>query len=243
MNELSTANAISQLGAPDKDVRVAAALHLGKVADASSVDALLRALAAEPELYVRETLTWALVRLGHTAVAPLIQMLASSDPAWRNHAAHVIGKMGADDAVDSLIQTLADTDATVRMKATLSLGQIGNPKTIPFLIQRFGDADSMVQSTVNTALEQFGAAAIDPLIGALHDSREWVRKQAAEVLGLLANDRATPALAQLLTDEHAEVRFAAMSALHDIGSPSARRAMRTAINDADVRVRALAGRG
>jgi HEAT repeat protein len=242
LDTISIAAAISQLHASDKDARVAAALHLGKTADVSALDALLQSLAVEPELDIRETITWALVRLGHAAVTPLIQMLANPDPFVRHHAAHVLGKIGAPESVDPLIQSLGDSDPTVRMKAALSLGQIGDPKAIAFLIQHLGDADLIVQSTVNTAIEQFGEAAIAPLIDTLHDPHWHVRKQAAEVLGMIASDLATSALAQRLADEHSDVRFAAIFALHTIGSQNARHAIRTAIDDSDNRVRTLANR-
>jgi len=95
---------------------------------------------------------------------------------------------------------------------------------------------------VHAALDQLGEAAIEPLGCALHDFSWAIRQQAAEILGMSGSRKAIPELSHALQDTHAEVRFAAISALHNIGGIEAQRALKMAENDGDERVGALAKR-
>ena len=61
-----------QLHHADASTRSRAALDLGQLGDARGLDALLNALATEPELLVREDITWALARFGLSALPPLL---------------------------------------------------------------------------------------------------------------------------------------------------------------------------
>ena len=92
---------IEELRHPDKNVRSKAALSLGKLGDASVLNTLLHALGSEPDLFVREDITWALVRIGGVALEPLIDLLYNTNPAVRFHAAHVLSKMADARAVGS----------------------------------------------------------------------------------------------------------------------------------------------
>lgn len=231
---------IDELHAPDNNTRVAAALALGKSGDEAALAPLLAALWAEPDDYVRETLTWAIVKFGALAVPPLAQMTQHADAHLRHQAVHVLGKIGGASAVAPLVTALNDSNPTVQIKAAFSLGQIGDVRAIPALIGQFGAANLNVQNSVNAALERFGANAVDALAETLTTPRWHSRKQAAEVLALIAHPRAIPALTQSLSDEHAEVRFAAISALCEIGTPDTKSAVRPSLADPDPRVQAMA---
>ena len=76
-----------QLRHPDNNLRSQAALRLGKLDDADALKLLIDALRTEPSLYVREDITWAIVRKGDAAVLPLIDLLRDPSPAARHHAA------------------------------------------------------------------------------------------------------------------------------------------------------------
>src|ERR1700730_4677749 len=99
---------IERLEHADHNVRGRAALTLRTLGDAGAVDALLRALCTEPNLFVRENITAALVRLGDAALSPLIHLLGDASPAVRHDAAHALSKIGDARAVDALIGTLKD---------------------------------------------------------------------------------------------------------------------------------------
>lgn len=58
--------------------------------------------------------------------------------------------------------------------------------------------------------------AVDPLLGALGDRREYIRKSAAEALGNLGDERALVPLSAALGDNYAGVRDCARRALERI---------------------------
>lgn len=58
--------------------------------------------------------------------------------------------------------------------------------------------------------------AVDPLLGALGDRREYIRKAAAEALGNLGDPRAIEPLSAALDDRYASVRDCARRALERI---------------------------
>jgi HEAT repeat protein len=60
----------------------------------------------------------------------------------------------------------------------------------------------------------------DLWLARLHDRRWWVRSEAAQALGLIAEPKAVPSLTQSLDDDHEEVRAAAIEALGRIGDES-----------------------
>lgn len=227
---------------PDSNLRSRAALELGQLGDARGLDALLAALTSEPELLVREDITWAVARFGAAAVPALLALLADKDPAARHHAAHTLGKLGDALGVDALIGVLDDADPNVVQKAAVALGQIGDVQALAALVELLGSDDRQIQATVHGVLESFGAAALAPLADALGSPRWQVREQAADILGQIADGGAVPALSGALADADWQVRFAAANALGAIDTAAARRALQAALQDDDARVRGLASR-
>src|SRR5262245_32841528 len=90
----------------DRNVRLRTALDLVIHSDAAALDALMLALCRERDVFVRETVTRALVSLGDRPVGPLLELLAHADPHVRHNAAHTLGKIGNVRAVDRLIDML-----------------------------------------------------------------------------------------------------------------------------------------
>jgi len=230
---------IEQLHHLDRNVRSQAALDLGKLGDARLSDVLVHALYNETDFYVREDITWALVRMGDAAVQPLIDLLQHPNPSARHHAAHVLGKIGDSRAVDALIDALQDTDVTVLSKTIFTLGQLGDVKAVPAIVQLLGHEHHEVQTTVTNALERFGAAPQPFLIEALRHERWQVREQSADILGLIGNREIVPLLANLLTDEHWQVRFSAVTALGHLGGTQAKAALQTITDDPNPKVSGL----
>ena len=230
---------VEALHHPDKNVRGKAAVSIGNLGDVEGLNILLQTLGKETDLYVREDITWALVRVGDAAVLPLIEYLSDEDPAARHHAAHTLGKIADARAVDALVNTLQDDDATVVAKAAFALGQIGDTRAIQAVIGLLGHENREVQTTVNRVLEEFDAAAVQPLIQAMGQEKWQVREQAADILGLIGSQEAVPVLIEALKDAHWQVRFAAVTALGSIGGRRARNAVQQIENDADERVRGL----
>ena len=233
---------IGELRNSDRNVRGRAALDLGARSDARAGDALIRSLCVERDPFVRENITWALVRLGDAAVTPLIQLLRDADPQIRHHAAHVLGKMRDPRALDAMIDVLRDDDATVVAKAAFGLGQLGDPRAILPLVALVGHESRELQSTLASVLERFGHSAVAPLVEALRHERWQVREQAASILGLIENADAVPALIAASADRHWQVRFACAYALGELGGQAANAAVESMYGDEDARVRSLVER-
>lgn len=229
-----------ELNHPDRAIRGRAAISLGD--DVGALQALLQALRTESDVFVREDITWSLVRMGDVALLPLIHLLFDANAAIRHHAAHTLGKIGDARAVDALILTLQDGDRAVILKAVLALGQIGDDRAVPALIDLLGSEDDAIRATLTDVLEGFGESAAAPLIGAMGDERWQAREQAAEILGILGSRESESAMIAALHDTHWQVRFAAANVLGQLGGKNARMALQGALEDADQRVRGLAAK-
>jgi len=217
----ATQTLIEQLRHLDRNVRSQAALTLGRQPDADALPALLDALSTDPDFFVREDITWALLRLGEAAVDPLMDLLKSESADARHHAAHTLGKIGDPRAVDALIHVLGDSHPMVVMKAAFTLGQLKDTKAVPALVPLLGHEDREVQTSVTRAMESFAPTSIPYLIEALQSEHWQARVHAADILGWIEAEAAVPALIEVLDDAHWEVRFAAGTALNEIGGPDA----------------------
>ncbi len=230
---------VDELHHPDKNVRSKAAVSIGKLDDTASVNILLNALVTEPDMYVREDITWALVRVKEAALQPLIQLLDDANPSTRHLATHVLGKIGGQEVVDSLIHTLYDTEPMVISKAAFGLAQVGDERAIPTLVSLVGHENRDVQTMLMDVLERFDKSSVQPLIGLMANDRWQVREHAADILGAIGDKAAIPVLVEALKDEIWQVRFAAVTALGHMGGVQAKVALQAMPEDADQRVRAL----
>jgi HEAT repeat protein len=229
----SLGDVAGRLRDPDRNVRVRAALDLGRRRDNALVEALVEALCTDPDFNVRETLVWALVRVSDAAVAPLIARLSDPIPLARMSAAHALGKIGDPRAVDALIEVLHDSDLEVVARAAFALGQIGDARAAPALVGVLGHDNRELEATMASVLERFAASAVQPLIRALGHENWRAREQAADALRVIGAKDAIPSLAPLLADPCWQVRFAAVNALGNLGEQL------TPDLDEDPRVRAL----
>lgn len=238
----ATGQQLDGLQHADANVRLRAALDLVAAADERALEPLMAALCRERDVFVRETVTRALVGLGDAPVAPLIRLLADPDPQVRHNATHTLGKIGGARAVDPLVEKLRDDSLMVVSKSALALGQIRDPRAIPALVSLLAHESKEVQSTLVSVLEGFGASAVPALIQVLSHEEWRAREQAAYLLGFIGRQEAVPALERTLRDVHWQVRFAAVHALGDLGGGAANQALRSMPTDPDDRVRTLAAR-
>lgn len=232
---------VDQLHGGDPHARSQAALQLGQSGDERALNVLMEMLASEPDELLREDVTWAVVRFGESAVPPLIALLDHTSADVRHNATHALGKLADARAADALCRLLDSEDnKTVRLKTLVALGQIGDARAVPSVARLIGSGDVDVVANVNIVMARFAAAAHAPTVAALTNERWQVREHAAELLGILGDDVAVPALVSTLHDAHWQVRFAAANALGEIGSAEALAGLSAAANDADARVRQIA---
>jgi HEAT repeat protein len=230
---------IADLQHIDHNVRASVVLELGKQCEASTVSSLIQALRVEQEFFVREYITWALVRMRDVAVVPLIALLKDNNPVVRHAAAHTLSKIGDGRAFEALIEALQDDDTTVVSKAAFALGRIGNVKAIPTLVTLLGHDRPEFRSSLGSVLETFGDDAVNPLIQALDQDNWRAREQAAEILGIIGSEQASAALIKTLSDESWQVRFAAVYALGHVGGKAANDALQMVHDDTNQLVRNL----
>lgn len=214
---------LNQLQASDKTVRSQAALSLGKLGAADSVQELVEQLCREADLFVQEDITWALARLGEASLHPLLAKLTDASPHVRHVTVHTLGKLGLANALPHLLTCLADSEARIRVKTCFVLGQLKDSRAVPALIRMLDDANGDVQASASDALLQFGAVAQADLVAALDHPSEHLRETVVYLLGELKAAETLIPLTQALGDEAWQVRFATVEALAKFPKPVSQR--------------------
>lgn len=148
----------------------------------------------------------------------------------------------SDEAKGNLLRLYAPT-ADKRAPAIAALGNLAEKAApaVPFSIG-ITDSSSTEGKEIRQTLVKIGAAAVEPLLPALHDPDRQVRTAAAWVLGELKDPRAVAAVAELLHDEERLVREAAAKALGEIGAASAIGPLFTTLHDKEVSLRQYAAK-
>jgi HEAT repeat protein len=178
----------------------------------------------------------------------LVEDLLYGTPEERLRAVDDISGLGADGAPAAgfLIDVLTSDLPSVRAAAARALPQVQTApdQAVPALTEALADEEDEVVGAVAETLATYGAAAVDPLIGALDSERAPVRSHAAQALGAIGTDaaRATPPLVALLRNEDAVVRVVAARTLGQVatGSTKAVQPLVRALDDEDEQVRANA---
>lgn len=200
--------------------------------DSEIVRKLSQALNDEESL-VRWTATETLAILGSkTAIPALLE--AMRDASWTVRAAAVRALLELEtedivEAVPGLLDALNDKSPLVREAAVAVLGKAADHSTIQHLAHRLTiDEDSFVRRTAALALAAFtGDSAASPLILAVEDPEENVRRAAIESLGKIHASSAVPILVNKLQDtskpawEDRKTCDIAAEALETIGTPDA----------------------
>ncbi len=159
----------------------------------------------------------------------------------RAKAAGFVGQLGYRDrrVFDRLGRLLRDPDGSVRQQAGTALLTFAEPRdALPPLKQAAQDGNLDIRLDAVAYLQYLGAPALDPLVEALRDKDEKVRKQAqAGLRGLAVDlDQLQAAVAPLLGDDKAAVRESVVVVLRRCGAP-AMMALISALKDPDDGVR------
>lgn len=234
------------LGDADDEVRLRAAVDLGTWRAAEAAPALVARLGAEPSHAIRETLTWALLRVAEASRPLLLCALGDADWLTRMQACHVLSKLGDAGDADVLAPVIADPVAAVASRAWWAAGQTGSARVAGALAEQLGRGDSELRNSLSIAFEALGELGVPALARHLRRATSAaVREHAADTLGLIGSPAADPAILTLreaLDDPDPLVGFAALNALGQLDSAPARAAVRAAADAEDPRLRGLAAR-
>ena len=172
------------LKSPDQSVRLKAALAAGTYPNLDHIDVLIRQCENESDFFVRDTLSWALMRQDRpTVVQRLIPELKSANPQSRSQALHTLSKIG-DKNNYSLITTelLLDADdfvaSTAWRSASVLVPDADKPALVEILISQLGRGDSDTQFGLTRFLCAIGQPIVAPLMQAAQSADETVRTQA-----------------------------------------------------------------
>jgi HEAT repeat protein len=176
------------LASPDKSVRLKAALAAGTYPEADFVDVLIDQCAHETDFFVRDTLSWALIRNDIPKVIERLKReLHSENAQAKKQALHTLSKIG-DKQFYSLItrEHFLDSDDEVAVTAWRAASvlvpesEISNLTAI--LVTQLGRGDSDVQFDLTRFLCALGDSIIEPLKEATQSPKEEIRMHASFTL-------------------------------------------------------------
>jgi len=235
------------LGDRDEDVREAAAIALGQIGDRRAVEPLIAVFRDPLEetwgvgvgvgVSVRMAAAVALAQIGdrrfvEALIATLVKM--GKDSYERLAAAYYSGQLSNRGVVELLIAALGNKKGMARSFVAKTLGQIGDRRSVQPLIAALGDGDSFVREAAARALGQLGEGALaEAVLAAL--------KCEAQAVVELGDPRAVNPLITALGDRDEDVRWAATTALVQIG-PSTVQALTAALGDENEWVRQAAAK-
>jgi HEAT repeat protein len=165
-------------------VRLRAALAIGTAPDPRLVDELIARCATEPELYVREMLTWALTRQpSSVTVAKLVGELRSERAQARGQALHTLSKIGDARAWPAITrELLCDPDDDVARSAwraaLVLVPEAEKPGLAAVLSTQLGRGGRDVRLSLSRALIALGNVVTPALRAAMTDPDPRVREHA-----------------------------------------------------------------
>lgn len=204
----------------DPQVRFAAVAGLGRIGDASVLDAVLPRFDDDVPM-VREVAVITAAQLRDPRAIPRIRRaLSDTHPEVRFQAVISLAELEGEDARVALFPALADDDAHVRANAAVALATLeADPPTADRLAKLLRDADPAVRLEAALALaKQRDVRAAKELGRHLEDDRAFDAIEAIAALG--AREQAEP-LARLARSflKPLGLKAAAAAALAKMGDP------------------------
>ena len=176
------------LESPDKSVRLQAALAAGTYPEDVYIEVLVTQCAHEPDFFVRDTLSWALMRHDIGKVVDRLKSeLNSENPQAKSQAIHTLSKIG-DKQFYSLITNEHHFDSQDKVAVTAwraaSVLVPDNEKAAltKILVSQLGRGDSDLQFDLTRFICALGDVIIEPLKQAAESEKEEVRLHAAFTL-------------------------------------------------------------
>lgn len=165
------------LAADDASLRLRAALEAGTHPDPGLLETLIERCAVEPDFFVRDMLSWALLRLDPEVTLPRLRRELDSEHAQaRSQALHTLSKIGDERAWPWITaELLSDPDdevaRTAWRAATILVVDDDREGLIAELVGQLGRGDREVQLSLSQALVDLGGA-IEPALETATASRD-----------------------------------------------------------------------
>jgi HEAT repeat protein len=176
------------LESPDKSVRLQAALAAGTYPEDQFIEVLIAQCSHEPDFFVRDTLSWALMRQDIPQVIERLKVeLHSENSQAKSQALHTLSKIG-DSQYYSLITNehhfdSQDKVAVTAWRAASVLVPDGEQTALAkILVSQLGRGDSDLQFDLTRFLCALGDSIVAPLKPASESENEEVRLHAAFTL-------------------------------------------------------------
>ena len=168
------------LESPNQSVRLKAAFAAGTYPSPEYIDDLVEQCAHEPDFFVRDTLTWALIRNEIPKVVERLKPeLNSENPQAKSQALHTLTKI-ADKQFYPLIthEHLFDSNDKVAVTAwraaSVLVPEDETSALTSILITQLGRGNSDVQFDLTRFLCALGDCIVEPLNAASNSSKEEV---------------------------------------------------------------------
>ena len=172
------------LNSPNQSVRLKAALAAGTYPNPDQIEILISQCANESDFFVRDTLSWALMRHDQKFVVGRLKIeLKSENPQARSQALHTLSKIGDKENYELITQDLLlDPDDFVASTAWRSASVLVPDKDkqalVELLISQLGRGDSDIQFGLTRFLCTIGQPIVVPLTQAAQSLDEIVRTHA-----------------------------------------------------------------
>ena len=174
----------SMLASDDQSVRLKAALAAGTYPQLEFIEVLISQCTHEPDFFVRDTLSWALMRQDREAVmARLIPELTSPIAQARSQAVHTLSKIGDKEnysliSLNLLLDPEDSVASTAWRAASVLVPDDQKDALVKVLITQLGRGDSDTQFALTRFLCAIGDEILEPLKEAAKSSNEEIRVQA-----------------------------------------------------------------
>jgi len=219
-------------GSADNEARAQAATGLGRLASPRAISTLIKTL-EDDDLKLRSAAGAALARAARpipggkvdpAALAALISALQGKSDDARGGAATALQTVSAPEANAALFAVLKDTahDSDARSAAALALGFPGNAAAVDPLVQALHDPDGDVDTAARDALAAIGPAAIDKLVAVIQT--DGAEAYYAEQALASQGAAALPALQRVADGNNRTAQHWAAVALGSLSSSGVQRA-------------------
>jgi len=208
---------IRLLDDPNQNVRKMAAGSLGESGSGQAIKPLIEVL-NDPAKGAESAAARSLGMLkAKEAVEPLIRLLPSENYAVSRWASWALGEIGDQRAVQPLIDCYHKNDNCDFYSAGIALNKLDSEHHIDCFITGMNKGSWWVQGSCAEALGESGSQrAMQPLINALKEGNERLRRAAVIALQNYSGENVITALKEAVHDPDFEVRIYAREALRSL---------------------------